>query len=128
MLSLLESIKMVNLTWLLLWGILPLYCISFVFNLNPERKEGEKLGISRGIQLYFLPCSLQYNDFVTESLSYCYSLFSFSFFISVDLEEVVSLFFSGILSLTLYWTISQFYFNEKYNRLRGIKKTWCILR
>ena len=64
-----EKKKKVNLTRLQLWGILPLYCISFVFNLNPDRKEGEDLGISRGIQLYFLSCSLQHNDFATRSPS-----------------------------------------------------------
>ena len=64
-----EKKKKVNLTRLQLWGILPLYCISFVFNLNPDRKEGEDLEISRGIQLYFLSCSLQHNDFATRSPS-----------------------------------------------------------
>lgn len=97
---------MVNLTWLLLWGISRLYCISFVFNLNPERKEGKDLGISRGIQLYFLSCSLQYNDFATGSLS---ALSVFSDFISVGLKTFI--FLGGPLSdlfISHPGTISQF--------------------
>ncbi len=75
---------MVNLTWLLLRGLLPLYCISFVFNLNPERrKEGEDLESPEGSNYVFshVRCSIM-------TLQQDLSLLSvFSDLISVNLRK-----------------------------------------
>lgn len=60
------------------------------------------MGISRGIQLYSLSCSLQFNDFAIGSLS---ALSVISDFISVDLRH---LFFLGALYLTsLFFILGQ---------------------
>lgn len=74
------------------WRIIRPDCISFVFNLHPERKEGRDFGTSRGIQLYVLWCTLQFNDFATGSLS----AFRGFFLDGISVELRPSYFYGGL--------------------------------